>query len=142
MPAKRAVLDTSVLYSGLRSRQGASYELSRAVARGRVQPVLSVPLVLEYEQTVSRLVADGILTARDVESAIDFLCAAGHLQEIYYGWRPSLPDPDDDFLLELAVAAGCRHIVTFNLRDFRGVEPFGVEAVTPAAFLALLGGSR
>lgn len=142
MKATPAVLDTSVLYAGLRSRLGASFKLLRAVARGRVQPVLSVPLVLEYEQTTSRLVADGLLTSWDVESAIDSLCTVGHLQEIYFGWRPSLPDPDDDFLLELAVAAGCRHIVTFNLRDFRGVEPFDVEAVAPAAFLTLLGGSR
>lgn len=142
MKATPAILDTSVLYAGLRSRRGASFRLLRAIARGVVQPVLSVPLVLEYEHVASRLVEETTLTTRDVESAIDFLCSAGHLQEIYYGWRPTLPDPDDDFLLELAVAAGCRHIVTFNLRDFRGVEPFGVEALTPAAFLALLGGSR
>nr|WP_276569026.1 PIN domain-containing protein [Thiocapsa imhoffii] len=40
------------------------------------------------------------------------------MQEIHYRWRPALADPDDDFVLELAVAAGCRYIVTHNLRDF------------------------
>lgn len=49
--------------------------------------------------------------------------------------RPTLPDPDDDLILELAVAAGCRYIVTHNLRDFRGLERWGVAAVSPADFL-------
>lgn len=142
MTAPRAVLDTSVLYAGLRSRRGASFRLLRLAARGAFQPVLSVPLVLEYEHATARLATEGFLTAGDIDKAIDFLCSVGHLQEIYFGWRPTLPDPDDDFLLELAVAASCRYIVTFNLKDFRGTETFGVEALTPAAYLALLGGSR
>lgn len=142
MNAPRAVLDTSVLHAGLRSRRGASFRLLRLSARGAFQPVLSVPLVLEYEHATARLVTEGVLAAEDIDKAIDFLCSVGHHQEIYFGWRPALPDPDDDFLLELAVAASCRYIVTFNLKDFRGTETFGVEALTPAAYLALLGGSR
>ncbi|WP_428995782.1 PIN domain-containing protein, partial [Lamprobacter modestohalophilus] len=46
-----------------------------------------------------------------------------------------LADPDDDFVLELAVAGGCRYIVTHNLRDFRGSERWGVEAIAPGALI-------
>jgi len=59
--------------------------------------------------------------------------------------QPTLPGvknyestgPDDDLILELAVAASCRYIVTHNLRDFHGTQKWGVTAVTPAAFLKL-----
>jgi hypothetical protein len=40
-------------------------------------------------------------------------------------------------ILELAFAANCRYIVTHNVRDFRGCEQLGVEAVTPGGFLKL-----
>jgi hypothetical protein len=42
------------------------------------------------------------------EAFLDFLLSASHLQEVFFRWRPALPDPNDDLLLELAVAAGCR----------------------------------
>jgi hypothetical protein len=32
----------------------------------------------------------------------------------------------------------CRCLVTHNLRDFRGVEKFGIEAVAPSEFLKLI----
>ena len=51
---------------------------------------------------------------------VDYLCAASEHQAIYFSWRPQLPDPNDEFILELAVAAGASHIVTFNGADFRG----------------------
>jgi hypothetical protein len=50
-----------------------------------------------------------------------------------------LPDPKDDLVLELAVAAGCKTVVTFNLRDFRGAEVLAVHAQRPADFLRAIG---
>jgi len=47
-------------------------------------------------------------------------------------------DPNDDFILELAVSAKARYIVTHNLRNFAGVERFGIEAITPAQMLVKL----
>ena len=58
---------------------------------------------------------------------------------MFFLWRPTLRDADDDVVLELAVAAGCNHIVTHNLRDFAGVERFGVRAVSPGAFVREIG---
>ncbi|MEW6220980.1 MAG: PIN domain-containing protein [Thermodesulfobacteriota bacterium] len=43
-------------------------------------------------------------------------------------------------VLELAVAAGCPFILTFNIRDFTGSARFGVRALTAQTFLTLLGG--
>jgi len=49
-----------------------------------------------------------------------------------------LPDADDDMVLELAFAAGCRHIITHNGKDFRGSEQLGVTSLSPRDFLNLI----
>lgn len=41
-------------------------------------------------------------------------------------------------VLELAVAAGCRYIVTHNVKDFHGSEELGVTAINPRDFLNLI----
>jgi predicted nucleic acid-binding protein len=57
------------------------------------------------------------------------------LTEVFFLWRPYLPDPDDDMVLELAVASNCDAIITFNRRDFAGASRFGVRILTPGEFL-------
>jgi hypothetical protein len=52
-----------------------------------------------------------------------------------------LPDPDDDRILEVAVRTGSP-IVTFNVRDFRGAERFGIRTISPGEMLGMLGGQR
>jgi len=54
-------------------------------------------------------------------------------------WRPALRDPNDEMLLELAVTAGCDAIITFNKRDFRGCEQFGLRLLTPLELLQEIG---
>lgn len=139
MNGPRIVLDTNVLVAGLRSRQGASFRLLSGVGGRRFEIALSVPLVLEYEDVLLRQRTQMKLTVRDVGVLLDYLCSVGVPQRVFYLWRPQLPDPGDDFVLELAVAASCEVIVTHNLRDFTGTARFGIKAMTPAAFLRHLG---
>ena len=42
-------------------------------------------------------------------------------------------------VLELAVAAGYDSVVTYNIRDFVGIEKFGIQVTTPAEFLKSIG---
>jgi hypothetical protein len=53
-----------------------------------------------------------------------------------------LPDPKDDMIAELAVAAECPAIVTHNVRDFSGVDAFGIDVLTPAKMLQRLRGGK
>lgn len=135
----RIVLDTNVLVAGLRSRQGASFLLLNEIGRGEFEIALSVPLVLEYEDALLRHASVTGLSRRDVDVVLDYYCSVAHLQTIFFLWRPLLPDPKDDLVLELAVAAGCRTVVTYNVRDFRGSESLGVSPVRPRPFLKTIG---
>jgi predicted nucleic acid-binding protein len=131
----RVVLDTSVLVAALRSRRGASFELISSLGTGAFDVAVSVPLVLEYEGALLRHVAASPYTESDVRTLIDYICDIAVQQEVFFLWRPLLHDPGDDLVLELAVAARCEAIVTHNVRDFRGVEKFGIGVLRPGRFL-------
>ena len=132
------MLDTNVLVSALRSRRGASFQLLRLVGDDRWRIHVSTALLLEYEAVARREAQALWLRPHLVENVLDYLCANAEEHSISFRWRPLLSDPDDDFILELAVAAEARYIVTYNVRDFAGVEAFGVEATTPAQTLLRL----
>jgi putative PIN family toxin of toxin-antitoxin system len=133
------VLDTNVLVSALRSQLGASYKLLLLVGGDRFDIAVSVPLVLEYEEVARRQARRMGLTYDDIDVILDYVCTAADRRHIFFLWRPFLPDPSDDMVLELAVEAGCKYIVTFNVRHFKRVEQFGVSVITPGEFLKLLG---
>ena len=133
------VLDTNVLIAALRSRRGASHRLLSRIDSGKYEANISVPLVLEYEAAARRLVGEIPLTGRDVDDILDYVCRVAEHRRIYYLWRPFLGDPRDDMVLELAVAAGCDFIVTYNRRDFAGIERFGLRAITSRELLIKMG---
>lgn len=139
MKPPKVVFDTNVLVSALRSKQGASHRLLMLMDSGLYVPVVSVPLVLEYESAAKKRLGQTRLSGRDIEAVIDYLCAQAQCAEIFYLSRPFLKDTKDDMVLEAAVASGCSHIVTFNTKDFSGSERFGVSVVTPQAFLSRIG---
>jgi len=136
------VLDTSVLAAAMRSRRGASFRLLSDIGSGRFEIALSVPMVLEYESILLRMLDDLPLDRADVDALLDYLCSVADRQTVFFLWRPHLRDPKDDMVLELAVASRCDAIVTFNQRDFVGSESFGIEVLTPAALLRRLGDDR
>jgi putative PIN family toxin of toxin-antitoxin system len=138
--ALEVVVDTNVVYSALRSRLGASHRLLKEIGVNSAFRIhLSVPLVLEYEEVLKRSSHTLALTHSDIDDLLDYLCSVAGLHTVFYLWRPFLPDPDDDMLLELAVEANCSRIVTYNVKDFLGIDRFGVTAVTPQQFLQAIG---
>lgn len=140
MGRRRVVLDTNILVAAIRSRRGASFRLVSSIGQGHFEIALSVPLVLEYEDALLRHVDASELTRDDVGDLLDYLCKVGWRQEVFFLWRPRLRDRGDDMVLEVAVAAGCEGIVTFNRGDFRGAEQFGQKLYRPADFIKSLEG--
>ena len=134
----QVVVDTNVLVAALRSKRGASHRLISQLGDRRWQPVLSVTLVLEYEAAATRACETLGIPSSVASDIIDMICAVGRQSPVRFRWRPVLPDPGDDFVLELAVAAGCDVILTFNQKDFEGAEAFGIRCLTPAQFLEII----
>jgi predicted nucleic acid-binding protein len=135
----RIAIDTSVLVAAARSRRGASFALVRSIPNPKFEVALSVALYTEWQAVLTRTAH--LPSGQGPEQALAFLrylVGQCHWQDIFYLWRPCLKDADDDMVLELAVAARCSHIVTHNIKDFRGSENFGILAITPREFHHLI----
>jgi putative PIN family toxin of toxin-antitoxin system len=136
----KVVLDTNILVAAARSQRGASYRLLRLIPDERFRICLSMPLYLEYLDVLTRPAhrPEGV-TQEQMVGMVRYLAAQAHLQEIYFHWRPFLPDSNDDMLLELASSAQATRIVTFNIKHFRGIDLFGIMAINPRDFLVEIG---
>jgi predicted nucleic acid-binding protein len=126
-------LDTDVMVAAFRSRLGASRAWLRAILKGEATLLLSVPLVLQYEAVLTRPehLAAGRASAGQIVALLDALCAVCRPVEIAFLWRPTLRDPDDEMVLEVAANGRADRLLTFNERDFAGAERFGVRVVRP-----------
>lgn len=135
----KIVLDTNVLLSGLQSKRGVSYKLLKKINHPKLELQISVPLILEYEKILVEKLSPKILSRKQIENLLDYLCSIGKANKIFYLWRPSLKDPKDEMVLELAVAAKANYIVTYNQKDFKGIESFGIKTIRPKLLLQSLG---
>ncbi|HSK73479.1 MAG TPA: PIN domain-containing protein [Pyrinomonadaceae bacterium] len=81
-------------------------------------------------------------TKEDIDNFLDYICSVANEPPIYFRWRPFLKDADDEMILDLAIAAGADYIITYNVKDFRNTESFGIKAITPFEFLRILGEIR
>lgn len=130
----RVVLDTSVIVAGFRSRTGASNLLLQAVAKGRLRPLATTALFLEYEDVLLRAeqrLATGMSEA-DVEGALAALASAAEPVEVHFRWRPQLADPSDELVLEAAVNGSADFLVTHNVKDFEpAAGKFELKVITP-----------
>ena len=96
---------------------------------------MSVALLFEYEDVLKRNSRKLGLTHRAIDAFLDNLCRLSSFQKIHYLWRPFLSDPKDDHVLELAVASQVKRITTFNVKDFKGIDKFGVKIINPKQLL-------
>ena len=135
MNAVDVVIDTNVLVSALRSKKGASYKLLMALPDNRYRPNVSVPLFVEYEAVAKREELIDGLRANDNNSILNYFLRKSSIRKIFYLWRPHLKDPKEDLVLEVAVESQSEFIITFNKKDFKGIESFGIMAVTPQEFM-------
>jgi putative PIN family toxin of toxin-antitoxin system len=135
------VLDTNVLVAATLSPFGASFQILTLVPQRRFELLLSVPLMLEYEEVLKRddMRAKSHLTLDEVDVLLDLLAAVGTPCTPFFRWRPQLPDPDDEMVLELAANGQADAIVTVNIRHFLPAAwTFGVAILRPGEFLRRL----
>ncbi len=128
-------IDTNVVISALKSKKGASYKLMMLLTEDLFIPNISVPLFIEYKSVAKREGLVGNLAPQEVDAILDYYLSKSKIHKIYYLWRPLLKDPKDDLVLEVAVTSESRYIITFNKKDFKGCEKFGISAVTPYEYM-------
>ncbi len=124
----KAVFAVTFYFLALLNRRDPFHQ--RAIASSRI-----AELRIVTTEFVLLEVADA---PEDALRFLRFLAALAHAQQIHFLWRPFLTDANDDMILELAFAAGCRYIVTHNMKDFHGSEQLGITAITPREFLKLI----
>ncbi len=141
MKTYHIILDTNVLTTALRSRQGASFRLLELFESGdpRWQLNVSTALILEYEAVLKREMLRQERELAIIDAFLDDLVAKASRHSIFFLLRPYLRDADDDFILELAFASETNYIVTYNLKNFIRAREIGIGIITPKEFLQKIG---
>jgi len=144
----KIVIDTNVLLSSLFSKNGASYKLllwivNQYQINQKKYNVISNTLVAEYEDVLTRdknIKKFKNFSIDEVREFIDGICLISNHQKINFMWRPFLKDSNDDMVLEVAFNSKADYIVTYNIKDFKGVkENFDIGILTPKEFLLKIG---
>jgi len=135
VPRYRAVMDTNVLYAGLRSCEGASFQLLLLLRAGQWTLLLSNTVATEYEEILLREAAELGITREETNKLLDDFCVLAERCHLSGRWQPLLPDPDDEAFAHLASEAKADYLVTHNQRHYEPIRHRGIRVVTPKAFL-------
>ena len=136
----KIVIDTNVLLSALFSNRGKSYRLIELLGvkaqEGVRFNVVSVPLVLEFEEVLLRpknREKYDYFSHEEIRLILSDIVSVSHRTKLHFLWRPFLKDSFDDKVLETAVNGQAQAIITYNTKDFAGVKKyFDIEILTPA----------
>lgn len=138
--AETVVVDTSVFVAALKSADGASRQVLRLCLQGKLMPIMGHKLFLEFLDVFERpaLFESSPATRSEREVLLNGFLSVCRWVDIFFLWRPNLPDEGDNHVLELAMAGGAEMLITHNVSDFAGELKFpGVRILTPAQFMRL-----
>ena len=135
------MLDTSVLVAAIRSVNGASRLLANMILSGELRPLISVPLVLEYEFVATRPehLGRSDLDSEEIVDIVKSFCTNAEHVHVASRLRPQLTDPNDEFVLEAAVYGHADAMITMNIAHFQiAGRRFGIETLSSGEALRRL----
>ena len=131
-------MDTCVVVTAFRSRNGASRVVLDWVGDRLLVPLLTPALLLQYEDVLKRpeQLRASRLTPEQVNEILAALASAAEPVTIHYTWRPQLRAAGDELVLEAAVNGRADALVTYNVRHFAQAAPrFGLRLARPVEVL-------
>ncbi len=134
----KVVIDTSVWISALITKESQARAILRMSFQKKLIPQIGEALFLEYESVMKRekVLQRSPLSTEEQEKLFNAYLSVCRWNDIYYLWRPNLKDVNDNFLIELCVASGSHILLTYNTKDFAGMElAFDIRVLTPETFL-------
>jgi putative PIN family toxin of toxin-antitoxin system len=131
-------MDTNVLFAGLRSRRGASFQILDGLWQRKWTLVLSNTVLTEYEEILKREATVLDFSAERIDKLLNALCSLADRRQLSESWVPALTDSDDEALVHLAVEARADYLVSHNIRHLAPARKLGVTLLEPREFLAIL----
>jgi len=132
----RVVFDTNVVVSASFWR-GAPFDCLAAWAQGRCEAAVSPALLAEYHETIEELSLE--YPRRPPVKWADALTDAATLVFPIERAAGATPDPDDEMILECALAAEVDYIVSGDKKHLLPLRRFrGIPIVSPSEFLRRL----
>ena len=131
----RAFLDACVLFPPVMREA-----LLSVAKEGVFEPLWSPRVMEEWRRTGARHdPGEAVLIGGEI-ARLNAIWPAANVETAAERPELWLPDENDIHVLQSALAGGAAFIVTMNLRDFpkRELEPFGVSAIHPDAFMVQL----
>ncbi len=130
----RVILDTNILFSALISPHGAPHAIYNAWRSGRFELVTSSAQLDEIRRASRYPKFKSVLQPAKVGTMINNLQRAVVLKHLTAEF--DLADPDDAFLLAMAVAGDADYLVTGDRRSglLETIRVQRTRIVTPAAF--------
>ncbi len=128
----KIVLDTNVLVAGLLSPFGPCGEIVRMVSSGEVTLCFDALILSEYSEVLHR--SKFGFDKEKVAALLDHIEHRGHTvasSPLHH----SLPDPDDEPFLKIALAERAVCLVTGNASHFPARLCQGGKILSPAGFL-------
>lgn len=144
---RSVVLDSNVLFDWLVFRDPLLEPLAQAIERQTVRWLVCDAITREYATVLSREAAGWRLRyGADAEQALATIARFGQAREAPRPARWRCSDPSDQVFLDLALAAGCRWLLTRDralLKLAKPVAASGLAIVAPHRFdaAALTSGS-
>jgi putative PIN family toxin of toxin-antitoxin system len=131
------VLDTGVVLRALiGSVEASSYRMVRLAATGDVRLAHSDEGLRELTRVVTEKDEEGLVrsASRAFRIAMDLWAHGALYHPTRRDW-PSIPDPDDGWMLDLAFEATADYIISWDSHLTYSTMPFPVEVKTPSVFL-------
>jgi putative PIN family toxin of toxin-antitoxin system len=128
----RIVVDTNILVAGLLTPFGPCGEIVRMVSSGELVLSFDARILTEYEEVLGRQRFK--FEKNKVDALLDYIEYHGSTVASSPLYQ-SLPDPDDEPFLEVALAAQAACLVTGNKVHFPADLCQGLSVFSPSEFL-------